>query len=390
MTFDSWAWSFESGLIIKETMPFRVQFRKGSKYWENLSKENDAAVKFFRTQHIHLKHLGVTMRTDQPDSEQTGVDKSKKALSKLSQMYLGGVDDKTLSIIINMFIVFFAQFAVLESNIETRDLIKLDRAIINKVRTGFSLAAQDMKEIIFLPNQWFGMNVKSFQLTDLEATARELECGLNGEQPHCQSMRARMQAWTVRTKNQGKGKWMNLNKNGLVEGNVRKCAMHGNFQRDKRNQMCNVMIDIIYRDLMSGVLASKKQMYGPLGHQGYKQDTRGALGIGNQMLLQFSTNSPRHKAIMGFIERKTISGCDLRMAETWTRKNGKSVGFFDLDEFELAERAREAYTKIKKDTVNFNVIFEWKEEHSERKSTIQNILDFARSTSSWVQLEKVR
>ena len=78
------------------------------------------------------------------------------------------------------------------------------------------------------------------------------------------------------------------------------------------------------------------------------------------------------------------------MAETWTRKNGKSVGFFDLDEFELAERAREAYTKIKKDTVNFNVIFEWKEEHSERKSTIQNILDFARSTSSWVQLEKVR
>ena len=149
---------------------------------------------------------------DSPDSKQTGKDKCQKALAKLNQMYLRGVDDKTLSIIVNMFIVSFAKYAVLESNIESSDLIKLDRAIINKVRTGFGLAAQDMKEIIFLPNKRFGMDIKSFQLTDLEATARELECGLNGTQPHCQSMRARMRAWQVRPKSQGKGKWMNLNK----------------------------------------------------------------------------------------------------------------------------------------------------------------------------------
>jgi hypothetical protein len=108
--------------------------------------------------------------------------------------FIRGVDDKTLSIIVNIFVVSFAQYAVLESNIESNDLIKLDRAIIDKVRTGFGLAAQDMKEIIFLPNNRFGMDVKSFQLTDIEATARELECGLNGTQPHCQSMRARMKA----------------------------------------------------------------------------------------------------------------------------------------------------------------------------------------------------
>ena len=65
-------------------------------------------------------------------------------------MYLKGVDHKTLSIIVNIFVISFAQYAVLESNIESGDLIKLDRAIIEKVRTGFGLAAQDMKEIIFL------------------------------------------------------------------------------------------------------------------------------------------------------------------------------------------------------------------------------------------------
>jgi hypothetical protein len=85
-------------------------------------------------------------------------------------------------------------------NIEASDLMKMDRAIIDKVRTGFGLAAQDGKEVTFLPNKGFGMDVKSFLLADLEATARELECGLNGEQPHCQSMRARMQTSTVRSK----------------------------------------------------------------------------------------------------------------------------------------------------------------------------------------------
>ena len=127
MTFDSWAWSFEQDSISKEIMPFRVQFRKSPTYWVNLSAENKAAVKFFETQHIDLMHLGVKMRTDRPDSSATGRDKCHKALAKLSQMYLRGVDDKTLSILVNMFVISFAQFAVLESNLAMTDLIKLDR-----------------------------------------------------------------------------------------------------------------------------------------------------------------------------------------------------------------------------------------------------------------------
>ena len=175
-----------------------------------------------------------------------------------------------------------------------------------------------------------------------------------------------MIAWQVRPKNQGKGKWLNLNKNGLIEGNVRKCAKHGIFLRDERNQTCSIMIDLIYRDLMSGVLASKKQVYGPLGHRDYKQDTRGVLGMGNQKPLQFSSKSPSYKAMLNFIHKNVKSECDLRLAESWRRRNGKSIGLFDLDAYEVAERMREAYEKIKKDTTNFNLVFEWRGEQDGR------------------------
>ena len=383
MTFESWAWSFEKDSIIKESMPFRVQFRQTPQYWDNLSIENKTAIKFLEAQHVDLKHLGVKMRTDRPDSSATGRDKCTKALDRLAHMYLKRVDDKTLSILINIFVVSFAQFAVIESNITASDLIKVDRAIINKVRQGFGLASQDMKEIIFLPNKWFGMDIKSFQLTDLEATMRELECCLNGEEPHCQSMRARMQAWTERPKNQGKGKWMNLNKNGLVEGNVRKAATHGFFLRDKRHQFCNILVDIIYRDLMLGELANAKQVYGPLGHLEYKQDTKGVLGMGNPQLLHFSTNSPNFRDLRKFLSNNEKPAADWRRASMWTKKSGKSVNFYGLNQFELADRANEALDRINQDVTNFHLFFEWRGENDGQFKKVDNILDFATTTTSW-------
>ena len=265
------------------------------------------------------------------------------------------------------------------------DLINLDRAIINKVRTGFGLAAHDMKEIIFLPSKWFGMDIKSFQLTDLEATIRELECGLNGKDPHCQAMRARMQAWTDRPRNQGKGKWLNLNKNGLIESNVRKAAVHGIFLRDKRHQFCNIMVDIIYRDLLRGELASKMHIYGPIGHNKYRQDSTGVLGQGNQQLLRFSTNSPKFHDLRKFIERKkrSDSGSDWRRASTWETKSGNSVGWFGLDQYELAERAGEALDTIKQGSMDFHRFYEWRGNHRVDMRKVEHILDFALSTKVW-------
>ena len=239
-----------------------------------------------------------------------------------------------------------------------------------------------MKEIIFLPSKWFGMDIKSFQLTDLEATTRILECGLNGRDPHCQAMRARMQAWTDRPRNQGKGKWLDLNKNGLIESNVRKTAAHGIFLRDKRHQFCNIMVNIIYRDLLRGELTSKVQTYGPLGHREYRQDSTGILGEGNQQLLRFSTNSPKFHDLRKFIEGKERSDSDWRRATTWETKSGKSVGWFGLDQYELAERAGEALDRIKQGSMDFHRFYEWRGNSFDTRKA-ENILDYALSTKVW-------
>ena len=138
-----------------------------------------------------MKSLGVRMRSDRSDSKATGTAKRDQALIRLHQMNLNKIDDKALSIIINSLVVSIAQFAALESNISSADCNRNDRLILKKVRKGFSLALNDMKDVIFLSNQQLGMNIRSSHGTMLAAKARELECGLNGELQYCTSLRAR-------------------------------------------------------------------------------------------------------------------------------------------------------------------------------------------------------
>jgi hypothetical protein len=63
----------------------------------------------------------------------------------------------------------------LEADVEISDLNKVDRAIINKVRRGYSLAKCDIKEIMLIPHRQLGMNIRSFLGTMLAAKPRELE-----------------------------------------------------------------------------------------------------------------------------------------------------------------------------------------------------------------------
>jgi hypothetical protein len=76
---------------------------------------------------------------------------------RISQMSLNKVDDKALSIIINSLVVSIAQFAALEAT--SAECGKVDRAILNKVRRGFGLSQNDMKDVIFLKHQQLGMGV---------------------------------------------------------------------------------------------------------------------------------------------------------------------------------------------------------------------------------------
>ena len=130
--FESYAWSFAHGSIMKD-----------------MSQENKDAMKALEKRSGVVKSLGVLTRSDKPDSRATGKVKCQQALMRISQMSLNKVDDKLLSIIINSLVVSIAQFAALEANITSAECGKVDRAILNKVRRGFGLSQNDMKNVVF-------------------------------------------------------------------------------------------------------------------------------------------------------------------------------------------------------------------------------------------------
>jgi hypothetical protein len=154
--FESYAWSSHDS-IIKEAMPFKAHFLKTPEAMKNLSQENKDVMKALEKRSAVVKSLGVLTRSDRPDSRATGKAKCQQALMRISQMSLNKVDDKALSIIINSLVVSIAQFAALEANITSAECGKVDRAILNKVRRGFGLSQNDMKNVVFLKHQQLGV-----------------------------------------------------------------------------------------------------------------------------------------------------------------------------------------------------------------------------------------
>ena len=68
---------------------------------EGLSVENKDAMVELEKRSCVVKSLGVSTRSDRPDSRATGKAKCQQALYRISQLSLNRVDDKALGIIIN-------------------------------------------------------------------------------------------------------------------------------------------------------------------------------------------------------------------------------------------------------------------------------------------------
>ena len=132
--FEAYAWSSAAGTVAKEETSVVFHFRKTPERMKNISPVNMKAMKLLEKRHGITKHLGVTYRTDRPDYTETGIIKCNQALARLARLNFSSIDDKAIAIIINTFIISYVQFAALEADLETSDLNKVDRAIINKVR----------------------------------------------------------------------------------------------------------------------------------------------------------------------------------------------------------------------------------------------------------------
>ena len=235
------------------------------------------------------------------------------------------VDDKALAIIINSFVVSLAQFDVLETTISIADCTRLDRAVVDNVRRGFGLTASDMKEVIFLSPTKLGMGIRNLTGTILSAKARELECGLNGESPYCAALRARWQAWAHRKATDPNPNEYQFEDKKLVESNVLilMLAKFGVYLRDRRYQLCNVIVDLIAMDALTGRIPTptKKGYSGPIGDYRFRSKRiGGALGDGDKSLLDFATFSPLFNEIrrhMTACERDPFTAFCWRTSESW-------------------------------------------------------------------------
>ena len=354
--FVSYAWSFEKGAIIEETMPFRAQFLHKVEWMENINEANTLALAVFEKQHCVVKSLGVRMRSDLPDSSVTGSSKCEQILCRLRELSLRNIDDKALAIIINSLVVSLAQFAALEATLSTTDCTRIDKAIAEKVRRGYGLTASDMKEVISLPPRQLGMGIRSFTGTILSAKARELECGLNGSTPYCAALRARWQAWAIRKDNCTNYNNCLYSEKGLIESNVLMLARYGIYLRDHRYQLCNVIVDMIAMDILNGELPSptKKGYSGPLGDSRFRSKrSGGALGDGDASLLDFATFSPLFNEIRRHLEvceRDRFTCYDWMYAESWDFPK-RRLKKFGLDHRLLANYAERAIAQIRQDAI---------------------------------------
>ena len=386
--FEAYAWSFAAGTVVKEETPVVYHFLKTPEKMKDISPANMKAMKELEKRHGITKHLGVTYRTDKPDYTQTGILKCNQALARLSRMNFRSIDDKAIAIIINTFIISYAQFAALEADVEVSDLNRVDRAIINKVRKGYSLAKCDMKEVMLIPHQKLGMNIRSFLGTMLAAKARELECRLNGKSDCSVSMRARWQSWAQRNPETSDPNRMELAKRGLLESNVRFEALFGIYLRDKRYQLCNIMVDSILLDLMDGSLkkTKKKRVGAPIGHKDFRRTTTGILGEGDESMLSFGTfytlfNDIRYQ--MEEIEGKEVAP-QWGDADTWHINKNGCLKNHNIDASRLATYARQAITQVKNDTQSTVMFAEWLGEMKFTTKCPINALAWAKETKAWM------
>jgi hypothetical protein len=84
--FESYAWSFAAGTVIKEETPVIYHFSKTPEKMKNISPANLQAMKTLEGRHGITKHLGVTYQTDKPDYTETGIRKCNQAIARLARL----------------------------------------------------------------------------------------------------------------------------------------------------------------------------------------------------------------------------------------------------------------------------------------------------------------
>ena len=142
-------------------------------------------------------------------------------------------------------------------------------------------------------------------------------------------------------------------------------AKYGIYLRDKRFQLCNVIIDLkIASDVLEGRIPSltKKGYSGPVGDFRFRSERiGGALGDGDASLLDFATCLPLFNEIrchMEACERDKFTAFSWRSPESWVIPT-KWLKKFHINHNSLANYAERAIVQIRQDVIAIYNFVEW-------------------------------
>jgi hypothetical protein len=116
--------------------------------------------------------------------------------AKIDRLNLSNLkNDKTIKIAINSLVVPVYQFGILENRCCSETYDKMDTVLINRVRKAIGFAWCDAKQLIFVPEEKFGMGIRSVSVEMLKSLCRELEIQLNDDELIGKVLRGRLEAF---------------------------------------------------------------------------------------------------------------------------------------------------------------------------------------------------
>jgi len=291
---ESIAWSFQDNAPKIELVPIKIclqneELKKAyelSNFHEMDDEEKNLFLSVFRPK-AH-KHLGLcsTLWGDTRKASLGVIQKIKERISNLNLRRLQRDAQLQSS---NMLCSTVHSYAPLQMGHSISDLMECDNLLISCVQKRHGLTSSDAKHPLFIDKSKGGFGFKSFVDVDVISNARELEIGLNGVLLDSETLRARLQAFTLRHNRPDDNFYFNF-----IGKAIRKLALYGIHVRDSDENIINYILSKL----------NNQQRFASVGDMKYFGTTNHSIGPGKYKNLDLAYGSRLHV----FLQKAISSG----------------------------------------------------------------------------------
>jgi len=275
---------------------------------------------------IEKKLLGVVYGLN-GDTAQTGRNGIKKAMIKIKDTPIPEAGPKVAVTIANTYIIPSTEWAILLAKYDMKNLNRLDKLIIQKLRRHFGLTKSDSAINLARPPSCFGGGLSSFVDRYICGLLREMEEACNNSGNPGVAIRSSLALTTMRTNKQERI----LGYTRYAKYNVITLAKLGYYIRDCEDILLTLFIEeirkIINIECMNGMLGG----IGSFEYNGSGRMTDTGIGTGNPKLTAYAHGGQIHRTYTKQRDkarrRKSSKGLEaMKTPQGWTLECKQSMG----------------------------------------------------------------